>query len=213
MGGLSLGGVVSEDESFTLFQTKIIGKLKERTFFVNAMAYNFYVIGEDWGTSVQISRRRVGEVFDYWTADASRTLKDGINQSTTELDHFKNASFIAFWLRRQIPINTTFILRADGEIVDGNPLSSEQEVFFRYGNEICALLIGFQLCLYYELVRKDNDANVVQFKGPRIDYINKLRLRHELVREFGMVLKHKNMSPHGLYLMYKSLFSNLQLKP
>lgn len=198
-------------EAYTLFQPGILSRLDDRKWFIECMAFNFYLIGSRWNSFVETSERRLGETYDFWKVDAKRTLDSGIDKGSRELDHFKHASFIAFWLRRQIPINRTLRLRADGVVGGGEPYSSEQEFFFRYGNEICALGIGLELCLYYEFIGKNTaTGKLVSIAPNRLNYLSSCKLHHECVRDYAMVLKHKNMSPHALYLLYKSLFTNLQ---
>jgi len=196
--------------AYTLFQAEILNLLNDRKWFIECMAINFYCIGSRWGCSVEVSERRLGEACDFWKVDAKRTLDSGIEKGAKELDHFKHASFIAFWLRRQIPINKTMFLRAGGRVHSGIACSSEQKFFIQYGNEICALGIGLELCLYYEFIGKNTSTSNVQSITPdRLDYIKSCKLKSDSIRDYTMVLKHKNMSPHALYLLYKSLFTNL----
>lgn len=212
-------------EEYSLFQNNIIERLDDRKWFIECMAFNFYSIGAEWGAFTETSARRLGETYDFWKVDARRTLDSGIKKGTKQLDHFKQASFIAFWLRRQIPINRTLRILPDGTVADGRPFSSEEEFFFRYGNEICALLIGLELCLYYEIWVKlhllSKHTSVVEpianderpyatHTTSTLEYIRGCSLKRDCVRDFAMVLKHKNMSPHALYLLYKSLFTNLR---
>jgi hypothetical protein len=218
-------GVPDIIEEYSLFQPSILDRLDNRKWFIECMAFNFYSIGSEWSSFAETSERRLGETYDFWKVDAQRTLNSGIEKGTEKLDHFKQASFIAFWLRRQIPINRTLRLHADGAVAGGRPYSSEQEFFFRYGNEICALLIGLELCLYYEVWVKlhlppkeartletiaDDRRGYAAETTSALEYIRGCRLKRDCVRDFAMVLKHKNMSPHALYLLYKSLFTNLQ---
>jgi hypothetical protein len=158
------------------------------------------LLASRWGCGVQLSVRRLGEAFDFWREDRTRTLAEGIATSVT-LDHFKHASFIAFWLRRMLPINQTLVVSAYKSVREDTDANDDQKFFLRYGNELCALLIGFQVCFFYEVGRRRGVQPVHALD------LRRYSLPRQTIADFVMILKHKNMSPHALYLMYKSLFT------
>jgi hypothetical protein len=134
---------------YTLFQRDIIQKLEDRRWFIECIAANFVNLATKWGCSVSLSVRRLGETYDFWREDQGRTISEGIEESES-LDHFKHASFIAFWLRRMLPINqTTVVGRNPTQPDESADAGADQKFFLQYGCEICALLIGFQICLFY----------------------------------------------------------------
>lgn len=192
----------------SLFQEDVIRALFNQDTFISLIALNFNEIASRAGCTVILSKRRLIEAYDFWRADEKRTLSNGIESGTTELDHFKHGAFIAFWLRRMIPINETKILPQHA-----NPLESmkkRQRFFLRYGNEICALLVGYQICLNYETARRFSGQY-----GPKVrpitdrpELLRRSRLPQDLLANFAKVLKHKNMSPHSLYLLYRGLFKS-----
>ncbi len=199
-------------QNYHLFRPKILDLLENRDWFIECMTCNFYFIGKRYGCIPIISRRRMGEAYDYWQEDVNRTLALGI-QKTTELDHFKHASFIAFWLRRTLPINE---IRLALTIIERekNIKSDKQKKFLRYGSEICALHIGFMLCLFFEecsVIANEIEGGrtVYGIISDRTTYLKKCQLKQPIVDDYTMIMKHKNMSPHGIYLLYKSLFTNL----
>jgi hypothetical protein len=156
------------------------------------MAFNFHDIGIEWNCSVRASAHRLGEVHDYWQADATRgNLK--------ELDFFKHASLIAFWLRRYLPIHSTSFGKGMDDVT-----SRDQDFFLQYGNEICALRIGLDLCSYYEFYT----WNVLQIGlDAPLETIRSYGLGHENIMDYAKILKDKNISPYALYLLYRSLFT------
>lgn len=195
-------------EEYYLLQDEIIERLKDREWFIRCIGRNYQQLAARWGCRVHMSVRRLGEAHDFWLEDVDRVLKVGIQAGTTDLDHFKHASFIAFWLRRMIPVNDTN--REPQSVMARTATSAEQSKFFRYGNELCALLIGFQLCLFYESSKAlEKDGKIVPVVPDRMAYIKEINFPEGLRDDFAMVLKHKNISPHSLYLLYKSLFANI----
>lgn len=198
-------------EEIHLFQSDIIQRLRDRGWFIDCMASNFSFLARRWGCRVALSKRRLGEAHDFWLEDVNRTLKTGIEEGTKELDHFKHASFIAFWLRRMIPINSTYKMDANKA---GDTVASDTKRFLQYGNELCALLIGFQLCLFYECSKvAESKGTVIPLIRDRLTYLKSIQFPDNLKNDFAMVLKHKNISPHSLYLLYKSLFATIVQNP
>lgn len=199
------------EDKYIIFQKEIIKQLEKRQWFIDCIASNYNSIALSWNCSVLMSVRRLGEAYDFWREDHTRTLSEGI-QTSVSLDHFKHASFIAFWLRRMLPINQTLIHSKYQSIPDDRNATDNQKFFFRYGNELCALLIGFMICLFYEASYIAANQEVLQLVPNRLDCIRQYRLPPEIISDFVMIMKHKNMSPHALYLLYKSLFTVISPK-
>ena len=202
MAGLS-------DGDYSLFQENIIAQLEDRQWFIRCMAFNYSQLAARWGCGVQLSVRRLGEAYDFWREDHTRTLAEGIEATSISLDHFKHASFIAFWLRRMLPINQTLVVSRFRSIPDDPSADENQRFFLRYGNELCALLIGFQICLFYEAGLKRSSGYVYEIRTNPIERLKQFSFPQNIIADFVMILKHKNMSPHALYLLYKSLFTTI----
>ncbi|MDR3472610.1 MAG: hypothetical protein P4M09_13125 [Devosia sp.] len=200
--------MVSEGEEYSLIQPRIVERLKDRDYFRNAATYNYNLLALRFGCQTLISKGRAGDAHDFWLEDEKRTLEVGVPAETHALDHFKQASFICFWLRRLQPINETKVI-AGWDIDPSSDRYRRRKRFLRYGNEYCALIIGYQICLNYEMAkiypRSDKIAPLI---GSRLDYFRRVQFPEPLISDFVMVLKHKNMSPHALYLLYKSLFTH-----
>lgn len=196
-------------ETYSLFSEGVLSELDDCDKFQRYMLHNFNAIANRLGLEVEVSQRRLIEAYDFWREDVARTLHEGIGKETIQLDHFKNAAFIAFWLRRMIPINATRLVHPKY----ANPSTAaraRRQFFLRYGNEICALLVGYQICLNYECAKIYPARDSVHpLYGDRLTYLRMTKLPEALLSDFVMILKHKNMSPHSLYLLYKSLFAQL----
>lgn len=198
-----------EERKYDLLGSDIIPKLTDRRFFIDAVIHNYALVAHSVGLMPICSNRRAGEAYEYWQADVNRTLNNGIDKGTTELDHFKNASFIAFWLRRMIPINEVRIISPQG--TDTSERRHERRVrYFKYGNELSAFLIGYKICINYEAQKIYGNSETVKPFAKRVDYIRSLDLGDDLMSDYLMLWKHKNMSPYAFYLMYKSLFTSAQ---
>ena len=198
-----------EAERYTILQEGIIGLLAEDKddFFIKCMAHNFLLEARKWGCHLKISARRLAEARDYWLEDTNRTLARGMSDGTDELDHFKHAGFISFWLRRRLPINLlTFLVDEAGQ-----DFTEEQKFFSLYANEICAFQICLQICIFYHIGLVEGEAatdSVVSSQLP-LPQLTDLGLTKNFLADMVMMLKHKNVSPHGLYLIYRSLFTTL----
>lgn len=208
---------MDDEEKYSLFRENIIHFLAEYPFFEECMLFNFDRIGVRYGAIVTISKRRLKETFSYWKEDIRRLLRDGMPPDTATLDSFKHASVIAFWLRRTIPINSIMPDLEAGATVPS--LHQRQREFYQYGNEICALVIGHQICLNYHaakwvrgelrggnykrLYANDNKSEISLENRDR--FLKSITFPSELIKDFSRVLKHKTVSPYSLYMMYKAL--------
>ncbi len=205
---------VNPFREYTIFQKDILIRLENRRWFIDCIGFNYSNLAERWQCSTVLSERRLGEAFDFWKEDQIRTLTEGIQTGSSSLDHFKHASFIGFWLRRMLPINTTLLISTYKVVPEEDGATEDQQFFLRYGNELCAFLIGFQLCLFYESSIIFDGDNVVYLRPEkRIEYLKKCMISTITISDFVMILKHKNMSPHALYLLYKSLFTTITPGP
>ncbi len=195
-----------EQAKYSLIGSQVIPQLRDRDFFRGSITYNFNFLAARFGCQTLMSKSRLGDVHDFWLVDVARTLKDGMPERTIDLDHFKHAAFIAFWLRRMQPINETKVIA--GWDIDPSPERyKRRKRFLRYGAEYCALIIGYQICLNYELKKIfPQYDDISPTHGTRLEYLGRTQFPDALISDFVMVLKHKNMSPYGLYLLYKALF-------
>jgi hypothetical protein len=106
---------------------------------------------------------------------------------------------MAFWLRRVSPVVEAIDLTSNPQDALGYPLSEDELAFrdllFGYCNEYLAFDLGFQFCRYYEIAKKGNSRRA-----------DGLILSEDYLRTTCHFLKYKNVSPHALFLIYKSLF-------
>lgn len=166
------------------------------TFFFNFVDYNFSRFAAQYGCSITTSPRRMLDAFDAWRRDAKAWLGEmNEHQGTTGLDHFKYAGILAFWLRRRLVIERIQYL--DPAISEGaREPSATQERFVEFGDEICSFFLGFHFCFRYEYDERRWDLPTAH-------------LNDDYVAIMATFLKRKNVSPHAMYLIYKSLFVDL----
>lgn len=143
--------------------------------------------------------QRVVEAHGAWQADVARVgqheprLSDG-------LDHFKQCGFLAFWLRRMSPMVDAVDLTENVGDAAGYALSAEEkefrEILFGYGNEYLAFDFGFQICRFYEISKDGGSKRAEELVLPP-DYYQSL----------CHFMKYKNISPHAMYTIYRSLLA------
>ena len=107
----------------------------------------------------------------------------------TPPDHFKHAGFIAYWLRRHNPVY------GFKEELEAPSLRQEEVRDFikKYGNVYLAFSCGYKICLYYE---QGVAPAGTEMPEPDQSYIESI----------CYLMKYKNVSPHSLGFIYRSLF-------
>ena len=201
---------------FDLLSVRALARLRDREAFAYCLN-NFYgLVAAQWKCTVAMSERRLGDAHDFWISDVKRT--EGFEMDPheepgsrkTKIDHFKHASIIVFWLRRLVPINETWPDLPDGSVFEASSytVTGDQDFFLQYGNEYCALMAGFFLIQNYEMQAAEERAakNGIKFTDDdRREYVARLRLPERFKYEYPKLLKHKNISHHAIYMMYRSL--------
>jgi hypothetical protein len=144
----------------------------------------------------QVSNPRLRDAHYAWRKDMTR-VESGEDKLINGLDHFKQAAHIAYWLRRMAPV-VEYSDRFEGveqesELYDGE--KHARKFILKYGNEFLAFDFGFQICLYFELYRTDGKKR----NKPPV-------LSSEFLNDMCYMMKFKHVSPHSLYLVYRSIF-------
>ncbi|HEY7245363.1 MAG TPA: hypothetical protein VH678_15950 [Xanthobacteraceae bacterium] len=146
----------------------------------------------------KLSQPRVIEAHGAWCSDLKR-VGDHEPQLGEGLDHFKRCGHLAFWVRRMSPVVEAVDLTQNIADAEGMALSDDEKAFrellFGYCNEYLAFDLGFQFCRFYEVAKKGG--------SPRAE---SLILSDDYLKTTCHFLKYKNVSPHALFLIYKSLF-------
>ncbi|MEH2481544.1 hypothetical protein V1282_004901 [Nitrobacteraceae bacterium AZCC 2146] len=145
-----------------------------------------------------ISKPRLIEAHGAWVNDLSRV---GAHEPNLEdgLDHFKRCGHLSFWLRRMGPIVEALDTTKNLGDSAGYDLSRDEidfrELLLGYCNEYIAFDFSYQICKYYEMGKVP--------PSPRATAIAPSREYFQTMCQF---LKYKNVSPHAMHLIFKSLF-------
>ena len=142
------------------------------------------------------SRPRLDEAHGSWLADLKR-VKEHERNLVNGLDHFKQSGHLAFWVRRISPV----IEFADLDFGESELPMKPRETALRnllkgYANEYLAFDFGYQICNFYE-------QKSVERPSPRAKGLILSPDYYQMICHF---MKFKNVSPHAMHLIYKSLF-------
>jgi len=171
-------------------------------WFNEAITFDFAETAHLYGCEVTLSARRLEQVRALWKDDVSRIrllpypdiAEDGDNKKLLVADHYKQAGYLAYWLRRRMVTKQVWEK-------EGKASTDDQKKFLLFGNEICSFLVGFHICLGFEL------AGLAAAK--RSEILSSYLLDGNFLFDASTLLHHKNVSPQALYLIYRGLFYNL----
>lgn len=181
----------------------IFTKLHDQEWFVNFIKYQYKdIFFKSETVNPQISEYMLMQAHEHWVSDVGRISSNEYNGKN--LDHFKHSAILCFWLRRFPAITDYFpdpSLKAFGQsvIIDNKDL-------FNHGVHQASFDIGFRICSYWEAMRADCEDVYGKILEPG-DF--KIGRHKEFTNDVGYVLSEKNVSPHTLNLIYKSLFLQL----
>jgi hypothetical protein len=193
-------------DEFNLYQPHVFDYLKygqrispgnevpAKTWFREVISDAFNQIAGGYGCEVNLSGRRLDEARELWIADVERAKIE----NSIDADHFKQAGFLSYWLRRRVVV-------AINHEIEGADAGTLQRDFLKYGNEICSFLTCFRLALFFEIERLHGTV--------RLEQLNGIHLAPALVKDVAVLLHHKNVSPHAMYLVYRALFYPLRMPP
>ncbi|ABD88962.1 hypothetical protein [Rhodopseudomonas palustris] len=193
------------DDFITLYRPDVFERFRgdgftepadAKQWFASCIAFQYDDIAKRHLCELRISPTRLEEARLLWKRDTGRIdiLGDTIP------DHFKQAGFLAYWLRRRMVVGWW-----QRNLVDH--ASEEQDKFLLSVNEVCAFFVGLRLCVYFEMKSQIDENDHI---GHALQDIN---LGSDLKFDVATLLKHKNVSPHALYLIYRTLFYDLSKPP
>lgn len=160
--------------------------------FVEAVRRSYADYFFNAGLIADIDENKLLECFVLWKNDLKR-IKEFEMSDSYQLDHFKHAAHMVYWLRRALPIISIQSAEQDPTQYE----EQEQQLLFKYANQYCAFDFGFKLCAFFE---SNKHGSEVYFAEMAISYDYKQVASH--------FLKTKNVSPHALFLIYKAIFFN-----
>lgn len=186
-------------------RTDLFEKLHDPVWFIEFIDVQYKQIFSTEQYVPKISEFQSHQAQERWVTDIEN-IKHKENGGR-ELDHFKLAAHLAFWLKRFSPI-ASFQKNADLAIA-GVKLRDNGDYIYSYGNTQAAFLIGFDICAYWEAV----DEKCSERYGENLTPFS-FSIKHhpDFLQNMSYVLADKSSSPHALYLIYKALFANVLIK-
>jgi hypothetical protein len=185
---------------FTIYQSNIFRKLREghgsrerEEFFYSAIREQADTLARRCGAVVELNPTRIKEAQDLWISDLNSLITDQKIQPSPYPCEYKHAAFLCFWLRRRLIIETV------RPVTSGQPIDPD---FMEFKNEYVAFYIALNLVAYHAYYPKSSKEHVT-------NEFEVWRFPADLAREALVMLHHKNVSPHALYLFFKALMTNL----
>lgn len=185
---------------YTIYQSGIFRKLREghgsverEEFFYNAIREQVTTIAASCGAIVELNPTRVREAQDLWVADLNSLIADKKIQPSPYPCEYKHAAFLCFWLRRRL------IIESVCPMVPGSVVSAD---FMEFKNEYVAFHIALHLVAYHAYFP-------VTEAGEPSQAFSDWKFPTDLSREALVMLHHKNVSPHALYLFFRALMTTL----
>lgn len=197
-----------EDINPSLFRSDIFEDFQNFRKFKYLVTINSALLARRYGCIVKVSERKIQNFHDLYLEERSRGLAQGSPKNMRQLDHLKDAAYFCFWFRRSSPIGDVHFLSVLGERSGWPegiaPADATRDLFSLYADEVCAFVLSFWIASYFEylLVRKEKLPELPLADTTESDTV------YSHLREICSMLKHKNMSPHAIYLMLKFLFTD-----
>lgn len=183
--------------SYSLAQSGIFRLLKEgkgdvarEDWFFEAISSAAETVGRTRKAKVVLDLRRTSEAQSDWLNDMEALIRDKRIPNSDTPDNVKHAAFLCYWLRRRQVVRDV-----SGADIDSQHLR-------HYPSEFVAARVSMFLLFYTEYFSHvDNAEDVLkQLDG---------RFPEEFFKDFVVLLRYKNVSPHGIYLTFKALVTTV----
>lgn len=183
--------------SYSLAQSNIFRLLKEgkaetsrEDWFFEAVQAAAQEIGARRQASITLDVRRTTEAQADWLNDLDALIRDKRIPNSDMPCNVKHAAFLCYWLRRRQFVRD----------ISGKDISDEHLRY--YPSEFVAARISMFLLFYTQYFRDETKTD---------DILSALdgRFPEEFFRDFVVLLRYKNVSPHGIYLTFKALVTTV----
>jgi hypothetical protein len=189
---------------YDLLKPEVFESLREFDWFEKAISLQYREIARVYGCVPVMSHERLIQAHDIFWNDADNGRDRHMPRGTESLDQFKLCAYLCFWLRRINPVREIRPIKALAErerwLSGGARLDRYAENFILYGNEIAAITIAVRLVQYLNLVVVGSDPVT-----PAIGRYALVRIDADTTIEYAKILKHKNISAHGLNMALQML--------
>lgn len=165
------------------------GNVSASQWFQTAVALEFQSIAAQFGCACEISEVDTEIARAFWLRDIGRMDIDGDGVP----NHFKQAGFLSYWLRRRM------VLRNPRPVVayDSQVGKDRQMAFLQMAPEWASLIFGYNLCLFAESRKAPSDVS---------SYLRAMRVDFSFAHDMCNVMRNKHISPHSLMMIYRALF-------
>ncbi|MBC7953430.1 MAG: hypothetical protein H7Z12_16620 [Rhodospirillaceae bacterium] len=182
---------------YNLLSADVFSKMESLEWFKGFVVHQYGDSARAARLYPKIQAVRLFDAHHQWQQDVDRVSKYELDSGTP--DHYKQCGHLVYWLRRSSPVVEWVDASNNLGDAEGLPDLPEhaqmKELLLKYGNEYLAFDLGYRICRYFEVSREDNPLS----EDGRL-------LTPDYLRTISHFLKTKNVSPHAMYLILKSLF-------
>lgn len=193
-------------------------KLDELTWFQDFVIEQLRIAFDSSRLVPHVSVAALHDAYAFIQKDIRRVST--IEYDGHPLDHFKRCGHLCYWLRRARPIADIETLT----LLEPSMLSPKEQrlrkLLLDYGNEYVAFDIGFRICRFFQAKRTDIRTMLLMLRtqpdgahardlaqsASQGRTIASFNLEEDYIATMCHVLKEKNVSPHAIHMIYRSLF-------
>ena len=180
----------------------ILTALRDETTFVNKVRQHHTHEGMLVAYEPIINDDRLKDAWSCYRKGEEQ-MKRSLHRESREADHFKRSGLLVFWLRRASPI--IGLERKNSKHPPNEKLATMLE---EYPSELLAFGFGLAICNFYES-EKEGAAPLSRGKGDT----NLIDMDEGYIQTVCYMMKFKNLSPHSMGLIYRSLYTNPYILP
>lgn len=122
--------------------------------------------------------------------EAHHCYMEDIDRMAKAPDYFDRCGCLAYWLRRNNPVMEWESTKKDYDLTAEE--ENEREFFFNFGRQYHAFYLGYTICLTLDREKLADKS---------LPYIDE-----NYIRAACHLMKYKNISPHAMGFIYRSLF-------
>lgn len=171
---------------------------KDPKIFREKVSQHYTYLFAKGGYEPVMQERRLDDAWGAFCHDKKHASDSLHSKSKNEADHFKLSGILAYWLRRCAPVYDLRVLHGGYK---SDPFL--EELLNRYPSEFPAFNLGLYICSSFQTEQIGNPSSDV----PDIEENN-----FDYYKDICFLLKRKNLSPHSLGMIYRSLFVPLRAK-
>ena len=185
-----------EDTFSPHIDSKILDKIyKSEEEFGRFVCDEFDTIGRYVALKPQYSDYLFHDAYQSYIWDIDR-LKENMKKDSKTMtpDHFKLCGYLAYWLRRNSPITRWDEVDGKSRHQMSKKEKQVREVIYDFGRAFSAFMVGYRICYFLEHNKESEESKLSR------------PIDESYIRAVCYCMQYKNVSPHALGLIYRSLF-------